>query len=76
MRDDAQRRAGCGWEDIGGLGWPPKREFDFFTESAQVHRHSRTRRGRYDLSKAMPLEDARRVVARLARTWLAWRGAG
>ncbi len=76
MRDDAQRRAGCVWEDIGGLGWPPKREIAFFTESAQAHRHSRARRGRYDPSTAMPLDEARRVVARLARAWLAWRGAG
>lgn len=76
MRDDVQRRAGRGWEAIGGLDWPPKREIDFFTESAQVHRHSRARRGRYDLSTAMPLDEAQRMVARLARAWLAWRGAG
>ena len=75
MRDDAQRRAGRGWEAIGGLDWPPKREIDFLTESAQVHRHSRARRGRYDLPTAMPLDEARRVVARLAQAWLAWRGA-
>lgn len=73
MRDDAQRRAGRGWEEIGGLGWPPKREIDFFTESAQVHRHSSAKWGRYDLSTAMPLDAAQRCVARLAEAWLKWR---
>ena len=75
MRDDAQRRAGGGWERIGGLGWPPKHEVDFFTESAQVHRHSRAKWGRYHLSTAMPLDEARRRVARLAEAWLKWRCA-
>lgn len=76
MRDDAKRRAGQrDWQKIGGLGWPPKHEVDFFTESAQVHRHSRAKWDRYDLCTAMPLEEARRYVARLAEAWLKWRCA-
>ncbi len=76
MRDDAKRRAGQrDWQKIGGLGWPPKHEVDFFTESAQMHRHSRAKWHRYDLSTAMPLEEARRHVAWLAEAWLKWRCA-
>jgi hypothetical protein len=71
MRDDINNR--IGQHNQTQIGWPEKREMNSFSESAQVHRHSPAKWGRYDLGTAMPLNDARKFVRSLTKTWLDWR---
>jgi hypothetical protein len=71
MRDDINRR--LGQHRYAQMGWPDKPKIDEFSESAQVHRHSRVKWGRFDLSTAMEFDQARAFVQSLARTWLDWR---
>jgi hypothetical protein len=71
MRDDINRR--LGQHKYEQMGWPDKPKLDEFSESAQVHRHSRVKWGRFDLSTAMEFDKARELVQSLARTWLNWR---
>src|SRR5437588_4869876 len=71
MRDDINGRLGQRGQTQ--MGWPGKRDIDFFSESAQVHRHSPAKWGRYDLETAMPLNEARNFVRSLTKIWLDWR---
>jgi hypothetical protein len=71
MRDDINR--GIGQHNQIQIGWPEKGEIDFFSQSAQVHRHSPPKWGQYDLQTAMPLNEARNFVRSLTKTWLDWR---
>jgi len=71
MRDDINRS--LGQDKAEQMGWPAKSTLDEFCESAQVHRHSRVKWGRFDLSTAMKIDKARALVQSLARTWLDWR---
>ena len=71
MRDDINRR--LGQHKYEQMGWPDKPKLDEFSESAQVHRHSRVKWRRFDLSTAMEFDKARELVQSLARTWLNWR---
>ena len=71
MRDDVNHR--IGQHKYEQMGWPPKKDVNGFAESAQVHRHSRVKWGRYDLSTAMTFADAKRFLQRLAKIWLDFR---
>jgi hypothetical protein len=71
MRDDINSR--IGQHSQTQMGWPGKTDIDVFSASAQVHRHSPAKWGRYDLDTAMPLNEARNFVRSLTRTWLDWR---
>jgi len=68
MRHDVNKTLGQG--KTSEIGWP---NTDFFRESAQVHRHSRAKTLRYDLTTAMPLLEARQFLGRITRIWLDWR---
>ena len=71
MRDDVNNH--LGQHNQTQIGWPSKDERDFFSESAQVHRHSPIKWGRYNLKTAMQLHEARKFVRSLANAWLNWR---
>lgn len=71
MREDINRK--LGQHKYEQMGWPDKPKLDEFSESAQVHRHSRVKWRRFDLSTAMEFDKARELVQSLARTWLNWR---
>jgi hypothetical protein len=71
MRDDVNSH--FGQHNQMEMGWPKKDDLDFFSESAQVHRHSPVKWGRYDLATAMPLHEARNFVRSLTKVWLDWR---
>jgi hypothetical protein len=71
MRDDINRR--LGQHNYEEMGWPDKPKLDEFSESAQVHRHSRVKWGRFNLSNAMEFDKASSFVQSLARRWLDWR---
>ena len=71
MRDDINRR--LGQRQSGTMGWPSETELDYFTESANVHRHSPQKWGRLNPTTAMKIDDARSFIRRLAQIWLSWR---
>jgi hypothetical protein len=71
MRDDINHK--LGQHKYEQMGWPAKPKLDEFSESAQVHRHSRLKWGRFDLRTAMDFDKARLFVRSLAQTWLNWR---
>lgn len=72
MRDDLNRRLPKA-ATSAAIGWP---NTNHFSQSAQVHRHSRVKwPPRYDLRTAMPLREARVFVAQLVRSWLQWRAS-
>ena len=72
MRDDINQRIG-GQHRQEEMGWPPKKDLDHFTLSAQVYRHAPPWEGGYTPAKAMPLGKATRYIQSLASIWLAWR---
>jgi hypothetical protein len=56
MRDDISRK--LGQHKYEQMGWPAKTKLDEFSESAQVHRHSRAKWERFNLSTAMDFDKA------------------
>jgi hypothetical protein len=71
MRDDINSK--LGQNKYEQMGWPDKKTVDVFSESAQVHRHSRAKWPEgYDLITTMKSDEAREFIQSLALTWLRW----